>query len=221
MRRGGDQVIPRPTNWRPGPPAPWVDARQRLASLDEILRRIAERGTGAAPLFPLEGGRPSAVLVPLFDAGDGPEVVLTRRARHLRDHRGEVSFPGGRIEPGETPVAAALREAEEEVALDPAAVTVIGELDQLATLASRSVIAPVVGRLEGRPVLMAAAGEVDRILHVPLAELLRDDTYREERWGSDIGVRSIHFFELDDETIWGATARMLVQLLSIATGVEQ
>jgi 8-oxo-dGTP pyrophosphatase MutT (NUDIX family) len=172
-------------------------------------------------MFPLEGARPSAVLIPLFDAGDGPEVVLTRRARHLRDHHGEVSFPGGRIEPGETPVAAALREAEEEVALDPAAVTVIGELDQLATLASRSVIAPVVGRLEGRPVLTAATGEVDRILHVPLAELLRDDTYREERWGSDIGVRSIHFFELDDETIWGATARMLVQLLSIATGVEQ
>jgi hypothetical protein len=67
--------------------------------------------------------------------------------------------------------------------------------------------------------LTAATSEVDRILTVPLAELLGDDTYREEQWGSDIGERTIHFFELDDETIWGATARMLVQLLSIATGV--
>lgn len=219
MTRGGDQVIPRPNNWRPGAVAPWTDARQRLAPLDEILRRIAERGAGAPPIVPLEGARPSAVLVALFDAGAGPEVVLTRRARHLRDHRGEVSFPGGRIEPGETPVDAALREAEEEVALDPDTVTVVGELDHLATLASRSVIAPVVGRLHGRPVLVAAASEVDRILTVTLAELLRSDTYREERWGSDIGERTIHFFELADETIWGATARMLVQLLAIATGV--
>jgi 8-oxo-dGTP pyrophosphatase MutT (NUDIX family) len=191
-----------------------------LAPLDEILRRIARRGAGAPPVVPLAGARQSAVLVALFDAGGGPEVVLTRRARHLRDHRGEVSFPGGRIEPGETPVAAALREADEEIALDPALVTVIGELDHLATLASRSAIAPVVGRLDGRPELKAAAGEVDRILNVPLAELLRSDTYREEVWGSDIGERTIHFFELSDETVWGATARMLVQLLAIATGVE-
>ncbi len=159
------------------------------------------------------------MLVALFDAGAGPEVVLTRRARHLRDHRGEVSFPGGRIEPGETPVVAALREADEEIALDPALVTVVGELDYLATLASRNVIAPVVGRLEGRPELKAATGEVDRILTVTLAELVHADTYREERWGSDIGERSIHFFELHDETVWGATAWMLVQLLAIATGV--
>jgi 8-oxo-dGTP pyrophosphatase MutT (NUDIX family) len=219
VRQGGDQVIPRPRNWRPGEAAPWAGAREQLADLDEILRRIAGRGAGAPPLAPLAGGRPSAVLVALFDAGAGPEVVLTRRARHLRNHHGEVSFPGGRIEPGETPVAAALREADEEVALDPALVTVIGELDHLATLASRSVIAPVVGRVGGRPELKADTGEVDRILTVPLAELLRSDTYHEEVWGSDIGERTIHFFELDDETVWGATARMLVQLLAIGTGV--
>jgi 8-oxo-dGTP pyrophosphatase MutT (NUDIX family) len=221
VRPGGDQVIPRPRNWRPGSAAPWVDARDDLAPLDEILRRIAERGAGAPPIVPLAGGRPSAVLIALFDDGAGAEVVLTRRARHLRNHHGEVSFPGGRIEPGEAPVAAALREAEEEVALDPTTVTVVGELDQLATLASRSVIAPVVGHVTARPSLTPDANEVDRILTVPLAELLRSDTYREERWGSDIGERTIHFFELDDETIWGATARMLVQLLAIATGVER
>lgn len=217
MRRGGDQVIPRPANWRPGAPAPW--AGRELASFGEILERIRVRGPGAPPLFELEGARESAVLVALFEDGAGPEVLLTRRSRHMRAHHGEVSFPGGRIEPGETPTLAALRETEEEVGLAPALVELVGELDQLATLASRNSIVPIVGRLDERPDLAPATSEVDRVLTVPLAELVRDDTYRSERWGSDIGERAMHFFLLDDETVWGATARMLVQLLSIATGV--
>ena len=91
----------------------------------------------------LEGARHSAVLVPLYDGPDGAEVLLTRRSQALRNHRGEVSFPGGRIDPGETPVAAALREAYEEVALDPQVPQVIGELDHLSTVVSSSRIVPV------------------------------------------------------------------------------
>ena len=167
------------------------------------------------------GGRHSAVLIALFPGEQGAEVVLTRRSQGLRNHRGEISFPGGRLDPGETPVQAALREAHEEVALDPALVTVVGELDQIATMVSHSLIVPVVGTLAARPTLRASAGEVDRILTAPLVDLLDAEVYREERWGHPPLDRAIHFFELEDETVWGATGRILVQLLSVATGVAR
>ena len=221
MRPGGAQVIPRPPLWRPGGTPPWAHAIDTTAvPLDPVLATIAARGPGRYPMADLDGMRRSAVLVALYDGPQGAEVVLTRRAQHLRNHNGEVSFPGGRLDPGETPVQAALRESHEEVCLDRADVEVIGELDHLVTVVSRSHIVPVVGRLRAKPDLRAGTTEVDRILYVPLAELLRSDTYLEEQWGNGPLERSIHFFHLDDETIWGATGRMLVQLLAIATGVE-
>lgn len=189
--------------------------------IEAFVARLGGRGPGRSPLLELDGAHHSAVLVALSPGGDsGPEVLLTRRSRYLRSHRGEVSFPGGRMEPGETPAQAACREAFEEVGLDPAAPHVIAELDHLSTVSSRSHIVPVVATLEARPVVWPASTEVERVLQVPLAELLRPGTYREERWGSPPLERSISFFELDDETVWGATARVLVQLLSIGLGVE-
>ncbi len=172
-------------------------------------------GQPLAPAFP--DARASAVLVALADGPDGANVLLTRRSLHLRNHRGEISFPGGRIDEGETPAEAALREAEEEVALDPRSVTVFAELDHLNTVVSRSYIVPIVGRLPGIVPLAPASPEVERVLWLPLSELVRPDTYRSERWGTTPTDRLLHFFELDDETVWGATAHMLVDLLT-ATG---
>ena len=149
----------------------------------------------------------------LHDGADGPEVLLTRRSWELRHHRGEVSFPGGRMDPGETPLATALREANEEVGLDPDAVEVHGELEHLNTVVSRSYIVPKVATIDHRPELTAQEAEVERIMWVPLAELTRPDTYRTEVWGRDGVERVLHFFHLDDETVWGATAHMLVDLL--------
>lgn len=145
-------------------------------------------------------------------------MVLTRRSQALRNHRGEISFPGGRLDDGETPEHAALREADEEVALAPEAVELVGRLPPLATVVSLSHIVPVVGRLRARPALRPAAAEVERILHVPLRELADPAIFREEWWGEHEMARSIYFFELEDETIWGATARILVDLLSVALG---
>ena len=85
------------------------------------------------------------------DAAGNAGVLLTRRSTALRNHAGEISFPGGRIDPGETEVAAALREANEEVGLDPATVEVIGELDHLEPVVSRSHIVPVIGRAAAQP----------------------------------------------------------------------
>lgn len=219
-RGGGDQLIPRPQRWRPGPPAPW--APERLApSVADIVGRIAGRMGSMAARWPADRapatGSPSAVLVALAEGAAGAEVLLTRRSWELRHHGGEVSFPGGRIEDGESPAEAAVREAFEEVGLDPSLVTVHGELDHLATFASASIV-PVVASLGSRPDLHPATGEVDRVLWVPLVELARADTFREEWWDRGESEWQVFFFELDDETIWGATARVLHQLLHVAAG---
>jgi 8-oxo-dGTP pyrophosphatase MutT (NUDIX family) len=171
-----------------------------------------------------DDARPSAVLAVVADGPTGAEVLLTRRSMDMRNHRGEVSFPGGRLDPGETYVAAALREAHEEVGLPPHAVEVVGQLHPIGTWVSRSWIVPIVARLVAPlpvvPELHGATSEVDRVLWVPLHDLTQPGTFREEWWHTAMGERPIYFFELDDETVWGATARLLYQLLRVAHGLD-
>jgi 8-oxo-dGTP pyrophosphatase MutT (NUDIX family) len=168
---------------------------------------------------PLEGTgvRASAVLAPVYEHNGEAVVVLTRRAQHLRSHRGEVSFPGGGQEPGEDLRVTALREAQEEVGLDPDAVEVIGQLDHLQTVTSASFIVPYVGILPGRPELVPNPHEVELVLHVPLAELLAEGVYHAERWGLAPLDRELAFFELVGDTVWGATGAMLRNLLTLVT----
>lgn len=218
--RGGPQHIPRPPNATLGGPAPWAGAV--TPTLADIRSALA---TGRPPTpSPLEATSrsASAVLVPLYEEDGEVWIVLTRRSWQLRSHTGEVSFPGGRRDAGDVDLwDTATREAMEEIALDPADVEPIGELDHLATVTSQSFIVPYVGILEGRPVLHANEDEVDAILHVRLDELLDPDVYREERWSWEGHDRAIHFFELVGDTIWGATGSMLVDLLrriTIETG---
>jgi 8-oxo-dGTP pyrophosphatase MutT (NUDIX family) len=226
--RGGDQRIPRPFNARPGGPPPWADlpADRRRPTVADVRAALDALGPARPSQRELidgparAGGRPSAVLAPLYDDAVGrAHVVLTRRTWGLRTHQGEVSFPGGRIEPGESAVDGARREAEEEIGLDPAAVEIVGELDHLATVASGSVIIPFVGVLPGRPTTRPNPHEVEAVLHVPLAELLDPAVFREERWTFPGGrEQPITFFELEGDTVWGATAALLRLLLGIATG---
>lgn len=214
--RGGDQVIPRPAVWALGGPPPW--SGRSLGALTSVVDRVASRPAALAPP-PFADARRSAVLVLLHDAPDGPEVLLTRRAMHLRHHRGEISFPGGRVDAGETPDDTARREAFEEVAIDPATVRVHGHLDHVVTVVSSSHIVPVVATVANRPVLTPSPDEVDRAFWVSLADLADPTTYREERWGTPPADRSVHFFELEGDTVWGATGRMLHQLLRVAHGL--
>ncbi len=219
-RLGGAQVIPRPASIRPGAPPPWAE----LAVPDRhlTLGRVREAFASApAPLpSPLEptGVRASAVLAALYEADDQVHVVLTRRAQHMRSHRGEVSFPGGGQDPGEDLRTTARREAHEEIGLDPAVVEIIGELDHLQTIVGQSFIAPFVALLPERPELVANPAEVELILHVPIVDLLDPAIFREERWGIPPMEFAVQFFEVPGDTIWGATGRMLRNLLGVLTG---
>lgn len=218
-RRGGPQHIPRPPGLRLGDPAPWAElpAEQRRPALSVVRDALAD---GPAPRpSPVEsvGGRASAVLAPLYEVGGEPHLILTRRAWHMRAHKGELSFPGGGQDPGETLWETALREAHEEIALEPSVVSRIGELHHLSTISSRAFIVPFVGVLDELPELTPSPDEVDAILHVSVWELLDPAIYHQERWGLPGVDRPIHFFELAEDTLWGATGSMIVDLLTRIT----
>lgn len=154
------------------------------------------------------------MLVPLFEEDGDLRVILTRRSEDLRTHKGQVAFPGGRIEAGETPWQAACREAREEVGLDPALVSHLGVLDPVDTVSSGMYVLPCVAGLSSRPRLVPNA-EVSRVFDISLSDLLLPGVGRKEKWVSPArGEVEVFFFELQGETIWGATAQMLVDLLS-------
>jgi 8-oxo-dGTP pyrophosphatase MutT (NUDIX family) len=222
--RGGNQVIPRPPGARPGAPPPWAvlgDA-ERAVSLDRVVAAMAAAPPPKRSLLEDSGVRASAVLCALFADDQGrATVVLTRRAQHLRSHRGEVSFPGGGQDPAdEDLLATALRESHEEIGLDASGMKVLGELDHLRTVSGNSYIAPYVVTLPRQPALVPNPGEVERILMVPLAELLGDGVYYEEEWGIPGLLRPIMFFDVEGDTIWGATAAMLRNLLELVLAVS-
>ncbi len=212
-RRGGDQQIPRPDVWTEHDVPPWAPGVS--TTVGDLVAPVPEHSAPLLPSFP--DARVSAVLIALVEGPDGAEVLLTRRSMEMRNHRGEISFPGGRLDPGETPVQTALREAHEEVGLDPSAPTVVGELAHLNTIVSRSYIVPIVSVLDHRPELEPRTGEVDRVFWTSISELTLPGVYRQERWGQPPMDRPLHFFELHGETVWGATAHMLVDLLTYSS----
>jgi 8-oxo-dGTP pyrophosphatase MutT (NUDIX family) len=225
-RLGGPQRIPRPGLVTPGPEPWWAPHPPLHASIAQVRAAFAadgiERPAGAeggrpsTHVLPSIDPRPAAVLCALWDEDGQATVLLTRRSRRLRSHTGEVSFPGGRLDAGESAVSAALREADEEVGLDPSQVEVIGRLHPLATLSSAVAIEPFVAVLAGRPDLRPNPMEVDHAFGVTLVELMAPGVYHEERWDVGDGIeRPVHFFDLPGDTVWGATARLLRDLIDV------
>ena len=159
----------------------------------------------------------AAVLVLLYPHPDDPRphVVLTLRSAQLRRHRGQVSFPGGVVEPGEDLVAAALREAEEEVHVQPGQVEVLGMLTPLPMPHTGFVIHPCVAVARVRPDLRPCEQEVARVLEVPLAVLADPARVREEPRLFGEQVYQVPYFDVAGEKVWGATAMILAELLTV------
>jgi len=153
------------------------------------------------------------LLYPLADRQSG--LVLTLRQRALKAHSGQVSLPGGRIDPGETPVEAALREGHEEVGVPAGAPAVLGALTDLYIPPSDYTVTPVLAALPERPALRRQQAEVAALIEIPLAALVDSSLRREATWrlgGADVRVP---FYALAGYEVWGATAMMLAELAAL------
>jgi 8-oxo-dGTP pyrophosphatase MutT (NUDIX family) len=161
--------------------------------------------------------REAAVLAPVIRRDDGPAVLFTKRADHLGEHPGQMSFPGGGREPGDADLlATALREADEEIGLRPGEAEVYGRLDDIATVSDYSV-RPFVATIPDRA-YRPDENEVAEVVVLAVDDLVDLANYESERRDHPrYGEVRLHFFHVDGYTVWGATGRMLVQLLELTT----
>lgn len=182
-----------------------------MGELDIVVRSLAERERRE---LPLDGNLPAAVALPLVSAPDGLSVLFTVRTAHVEQHKGEISFPGGRVDPGDVDtLATALRETWEEVGVQPEDLTVLGLLDDFVSITGYRVTPYVVHLARADYPFVAAPMEVAEILLVPLRHLLDRSNY----YVVELPQRgSIHHFRWGAYLIWGLTAAMLKHLLDLA-----
>lgn len=180
-----------------------------------IRARLAER---RRHIWPAQ--RRAGVLVPLIDDGGPLRILLTRRTDLLRSHRGHVAFPGGGAEPGDADIVeTALREAEEEVALPRDRVEVLGLLDDIPTVTGKQIVTPVIGRVTALPALVPQPLEVARIFEVPLDALrVSGDWVVRPHQDPNGRMWPVYYFAWEDETLWGLSAYVTLQLLSLTPG---
>lgn len=175
---------------------------------DELAGKLLDPGEAEA--LDAHGSKDAAVLVPVYGWPADPGLVLTERRADMRRHAGEISFPGGRADPGEGLVDAALREAHEEIGLDPAAVDVVGALPPTSTVVTSYRVLPVVGLIPAGLAHSLSPLEVERVIEIGLDQLREGFAMRR------LIRRGVPFrtptYDVGDAFIWGATARML-QLL--------
>jgi 8-oxo-dGTP pyrophosphatase MutT (NUDIX family) len=169
-------------------------------------------GDEGPPHWPAGPRTPAAVLVALVARPEGTTLILTRRTAHLRDHAGQISLPGGRIERADAHIAAAaLREAEEEIGLPPSLVETLGRLPPYDTITGFRVH-PVVGWLARPPALAPDPFEVAEVFEVPLAFVLDRANHRRESHRRGTALRYYYVIPYEGRHIWGATAGILVNL---------
>ena len=164
--------------------------------------------------------RPAAVLIPVVARPDGATVLLTRRADTLASHAGQIAFPGGRLDPGEDAVTAALREADEEVALNPGAVEVLGLSDAYET-GTGFLVTPVVGWLKDAPQVTPSPDEVAEVFETPWDFLMDAANHRRDFYDMEAGLRRWFWaMPWGERYIWGVTAGILKGLHARLYGDE-
>jgi 8-oxo-dGTP pyrophosphatase MutT (NUDIX family) len=197
---------------------------QKLPGLEAQLRMAPRPRLGWDPTKFPDGLRDAAALLLLYPLAGAPHLPLTVRAPDLRHHTGQVSLPSGGVDEDESIEAAALREASEEIGVDPSGVRVIGQLTPLHIPVSGFLLHPVMAVTNERPKFRRAEQEVARIIEAPLSLLSDPTIVREERWqrereGATMPV-DVPFFEIEGEKVWGATAMVLAEFLAVWQTVE-
>jgi len=163
----------------------------------------------------------AAVLIPLFMKNGEYHVLLTRRTERVSHHKGQISFPGGRQDHGEDLLATALREAKEEMGIEEKDVRILGELDDICTFASDFCIAPFVGLIPYPYPFKINRNEIEEIIEVPLSVFLDETKFREELGSRNGEPVPVYFYQHHEHTIWGATARILKQLMDLIPKEDQ
>jgi mutator protein MutT len=157
----------------------------------------------------------SAVLIPFIATDSEVRIIFTKRSKELRNHSGQISFPGGKREEDETPDQTAIRETFEEIGVHPDLISTLGQLNFTYTLGNMSLIVPVVGTLTQKSEYRLSQ-EVTEVFDVGVLDLISEDVYSRETWSfSKEYVREMHFFKIEGHVIWGATARILYDLLDL------
>jgi 8-oxo-dGTP pyrophosphatase MutT (NUDIX family) len=185
----------------------------------EALRRVLDAGLSRRPRVALDRSDlvSAAVLVPLTDRDDRPHVLFTKKTASVPHHKGQFSFPGGVVEQRDgSRVETALREAWEEIRLPAEAVEVLGLLDDTETRATNFIITPVVGIVRDRVDFAPDGREIERVLEVPLTTLRDPAIFRTEVWERNGEPHAVQFYQVSaEDVVWGATARILTQLLEL------
>ena len=170
-----------------------------------------------------DGLRQAAALLLLYPHNGSWHIPLTVRGSRMRHHTGQVSMPGGRIDPGESVEQAALREAHEEVAIDAASVEVLRRLTPLAIAVSGHLLHPVLGVASQRPAFRVAEPEVERLIEVPVARLQEPGLVRWEQRTRSLpphDLMDVPYFDVADVKIWGATAMVLAEFIAVLEEID-
>jgi 8-oxo-dGTP pyrophosphatase MutT (NUDIX family) len=186
-------------------PADALDPASTPARGDHVLNSPAPEARLAA------GARPAAVVAPIVARPEGPTVLLTQRASHLRSHSGQIAFPGGKIDRGETPLAAALREAREEIGLAPDAIEPIGWLDPYLTGTGFRIM-PLVAIIDPSFSLTINPEEVEDVFETPLSFLMTSANHQRQSRQWQGRLRHFYAIPYQERYIWGATAGIIRNL---------